>query len=92
MENFGIFEIMLLGGNMLGKYLKYMRTTRGFSQKALAEKLFIATSTLSHYEVGTRMMPFPIFLKVVELCDYDLKIIDCLSGKDITNSAVINEE
>ncbi len=74
---------------MLGSYIKYMRKSRYYTQRELAKKLFIAPCTLSHYENGTRMVPYNTFLLVLEICNYKIDIIDLKSGKNITNLELV---
>lgn len=69
---------------MLGEYIKYMRTARGYTQGDLCKRIFIATSTLSHYETGLRFVPYHIFVLVAKVCEYEVNIIDCVSNKKIT--------
>lgn len=72
--------------NMLGEYIKYMRTSRGYTQGELCKRIYIATSTLSHYETGLRLVPYHIFLLVAKVCEYEINVFDCLSGKEITEA------
>ncbi len=69
----------------LGEFVKYMRKSRGYTQVEMSKLLFIAPCTLSHYESSTRMMPFNTFKKAMDICNYNLKIIDCIKNKDITD-------
>ncbi len=69
---------------MLGEYLKYMRLSRGITQKELAKKLFIAPCTLSHYETGSRMVPYSLFEKCLKILNYKYTIIDCENEKEVT--------
>ncbi len=76
---------------MLGQYLKYMRTVRGINQKEFAKKLFIAPCTLSHYENGSRMVPYTILLLAAEVSNFELKIIDNENHKEITDIDIEKE-
>lgn len=69
---------------MLGEYLKYMRISRGITQKDLAKKLFIAPCTLSHYETGSRMVPYSLFEKCLKILNYKVTIVDCQNEKEVT--------
>ena len=73
---------------MLGEYIKYMRISRGMTQKALAKKLYIAPCTLSHYETGIRMVPFSLFEKCMDILDYQLHFIDCKIMTEITKHEI----
>ncbi len=58
---------------MFGHYLKYMRIKRGLNQAAMARKLFIAPCTLSHYETGSRLVPYTILLLAAEICNFKVQ-------------------
>jgi transcriptional regulator with XRE-family HTH domain len=73
---------------MLGEYIKYMRISRGITQKELAKKLYIAPCTLSHYETGIRMVPFSIFEKSLKIMDFKLSFIDCRTMNEIKQNDV----
>ena len=73
---------------MLGEYIKYMRLSRGLSQKELARQLYIATCTLSHYEVGTRMVPYSVFEKALKIMNFKQIIIDCRNSKELTKMEI----
>ena len=55
--------------------LKGIRKSRGYSQKELASMLGIADSTLAHYESGIRKITLEMFLKILNICNYEIKII-----------------
>lgn len=54
--------------------LKVIRKSMGLTQKELAQKLGIADSTLAHYETGIRKVTLEMFLKILEACNYEMKI------------------
>lgn len=54
--------------------LKNLRKSCGYTQKELANKLGIADSTLAHYETGIRKITLEMFLKILEVCHYKMKI------------------
>ncbi len=54
--------------------LKVIRKSMGLTQKELAQKLGIADSTLAHYETGIRKVTLEMFLKILEVCNYKIKI------------------
>lgn len=74
---------------MLGQYIKYMRISRGYTQSELCKRIFIATSTLSHYETGLRLVPYHIFLLVAKVCEFDVNIIDSINNKVITETELL---
>ena len=73
---------------MLGEYIRYMRISRGMTQKDLAKKLYIATCTLSHYETGIRMVPYPIFEKCMKILVYKITFIDCRAMTEIKKNDI----
>lgn len=60
-----------------------MRTSRGYTQSDLCTRIYIATSTLSHYETGLRLVPYHIFALVAKVCEYDINVIDSITGEKI---------
>lgn len=54
--------------------IKEIRKSRGLKQKELAEKLGIANCTLAHYESGIRKITLEMFLKIVDVCGYEIKL------------------
>ncbi len=54
--------------------LKEIRKKRGYTQKELAQKLGISDSTLAHYESGIRKITLEMFLRILDVCEYEIKI------------------
>lgn len=54
--------------------LKLIRKSKGYTQKELSKKLGISYSTLAHYETGIRKISLEMFLKILETCNYKMKI------------------
>lgn len=59
--------------------LKYLRTRENMSQAELAEKLGVAKSTISMYEVGRREPDFETLEAIADLFNVDMNF---LLGKD----------
>lgn len=59
--------------------LKYLRTRENLSQSELAEKLGVAKSTISMYEVGKREPDFETLEAIADLFNVDMNF---LLGKD----------
>lgn len=70
--------------------LKYFRMRENLSQSELAEKLGIAPSTISMYEVGKREPDFETEEKIADFFNTDL---NTLRGRDIESPAYyLNDE
>lgn len=54
--------------------LKQIRKSKGYTQKELSKKLGISYSTLAHYETGIRKISLEMFLKILDVCHYKMKI------------------
>ncbi len=54
--------------------LKEIRKSKGYTQKELASKLGISDSTLAHYETGIRRITLEMFLKILDVCEYEIKL------------------
>ncbi len=54
--------------------LKQIRKKCGYTQKELARKLGISNSTLAHYESGIRKITLEMYLKILKVCNYKMKI------------------
>ncbi len=54
--------------------LKEIRKSRGFSQQELASKLGITQQQYSRYETNTNKIPLETFLKIVNICQLELKL------------------
>ncbi len=56
--------------------LKELRKSVGLTQKELASKLGIADCTLAHYESGLRKITLEMFLKIVDICNLEIHLIE----------------
>lgn len=54
--------------------IKEIRKACGYTQKELARKLGISNSTLAHYESGIRKITLEMYLKILKVCNYKIKI------------------
>ncbi len=54
--------------------LKQIRKRKGYTQKELASKLGISDSTLAHYETGIRRISLEMFLKILDVCHFEIEI------------------
>ena len=55
--------------------LKEIRKSCGFTQVELSKKLGITQQQYSRYEVGTNKITLEMFLKIVDICNLEVKII-----------------
>ncbi len=60
--------------------IRDLREDNDYTQQYVADKLFINRRTYSNYELGVRMMPYDVLIKLAELyctsTDYLLGITD----------------
>lgn len=68
----------------LGQRIKELRKIKGFSQEQFAEKIDIATNTLSSIETGNAFMTAPTLEKIVEVLQVSPK--DLFSFNDDVNN------
>ena len=54
--------------------LKEIRKKSGFTQEKLAKELGIADCTLAHYESGIRKISLEMFLKLLYVCNLEMRI------------------
>lgn len=69
---------------MISKIIKYMRKASGLKQEELAQRLHIAPSTLSGYEIEHSRPRFEVVERIADACDFDIVFIDRNSGEAIT--------
>lgn len=73
---------------MIGKIIRYMRVSGGYSQKELAKKLNIATTTLSGYETEYSNPNYKVVQDIAQACDFDITFTDKSNGKVISDKDV----
>lgn len=56
---------------IIGKNIRDLRQNKQFTQKELADKLGVCTSTIGNYERGIRKVPEPILSKISDLFNVD---------------------
>ncbi len=62
-----------------GENLKCARETKGLTQQALAQQLYVTRQTVSRWETGTRYPDLYMAKRMAELLD---TTVDALLGKD----------
>lgn len=55
--------------------LKQIRKSCGYTQAELAKKLDIPQQQYSRYETGVNKIPLEMFLKIIDVCGYDIKLL-----------------
>lgn len=65
---------------MIQKILKNARVRKNLSQEELGEKLSLARNTISSYERGNSQPDFETIVKILDICDYEIKILDRYSN------------
>lgn len=73
---------------MLGKLLKIIRVNKGLKQSELAEKLNIATTTLSGYETNYSNPKFEMIEEFANSCDYDIIFRNRKTKEELTTSSI----
>lgn len=61
--------------------LKEIRKSVGFNQTDLAKKLGIPQQQYSRYETSINKINLDMFLKIVDACGYDIKLIKRVAKK-----------
>ena len=69
--------------NMIGKRIKQMRVSAGFSQAELSKNLGIAQTTLSGYETNLSMPNYDMVEKIATLCEFEIVFLDKNSEETI---------
>ncbi|MDL2218225.1 helix-turn-helix domain-containing protein, partial [Christensenellaceae bacterium OttesenSCG-928-M15] len=63
--------------------IKHMREEAGLSQKQLADKLEVARTTISGYELGRNIPNFNTVKAIAKICDFEIIF------KDTNNEEII---
>ena len=54
--------------------LKEIRKSCGLTQEVLAKKIGVPQQQYSRYEVGTNKITLELFLKIIKVCNLEIKI------------------
>ncbi len=82
---------------MIGRIIKYIRTTKGLTQTNLSKSLNIGRSTLSDYEREKTDINFETLEKLAEACDFEIifrnvKTKEEISSKNINRKDIKYEQ
>lgn len=64
--------VINMQNNVVGTIIRNMRKRNDFTQETLAKLLFLDKSTISAYELGKIMPPTDVFLRICEVCKFEL--------------------
>ncbi len=75
-----------------GKQIKVYREMRGYTQEQLAEKVNVATTTISAWETGKFFLEYPSILKLCDALEITVEDLFCFASESsLKNNSVINE-
>ncbi|NLM63233.1 MAG: helix-turn-helix transcriptional regulator [Mollicutes bacterium] len=83
---------MNIDKSMIGKILRKMRLDNNFSQRELAEKLFVTQTTLSDWERAYRQPTFDSIAKIAYYCDYTISFTNNKTGEVITTENIVRKD
>ena len=69
--------------------LKRLRTKKGLSHQALADKLFVARSTVVRWESGSRLPDAVMIARLSEVLDADVNLLICATAESNESPNVI---
>lgn len=76
---------------MIGTILRNIRKMRGLTQTQVGNKLHLVENTISNYETEHSNPNFETIYKFINVCDFDIQIIDKKNNK-IYNIKEISKE
>jgi len=75
---------------MIGKIIRFMRLKSGYKQEELAGLVGVKQNSFSDYERGSSTPSFETVVRIADVCDFEIVIIDKNSGEKITPDNLIN--
>lgn len=81
-------EMYDLDKEQFGKFLANLRKEKGFTQKELAEKLFVSDKTISKWECGNGMPDISVLVPLSELLN--ISVTELLSCRKYTENEVLD--
>ena len=61
---------------MVGRILRSIRRKKNLKQNDIADKLHVATNTISNYETEASNISFETAVKYIHECNFDIQLID----------------
>ncbi len=77
---------------MINKIISTMRKNAKLTQKELAKKCNIATTTLSGYEINHREPNFETIEKIANMCNYEILFKNKENGDILTTKNISRKE
>ena len=86
-------ELGLMKNQFFSDTLKKLRTKKGLSHQALADKLFVARSTVVRWESGTRLPDAVMITRLSEVLDADVNLLisAAADGNDAPNVILVDD-
>lgn len=77
---------------MISKIITYLRKSKHYKQKDLAQKCNIAISTISGYETNYSQPTFEMIEKIANECGYEIIFRNLETGEEITSTNIKRKE
>lgn len=77
---------------MISKIITYLRKSKKYKQKELANKCNIAISTISGYETNYSQPTFEMIEKIANICDYEIIFRNIKTGEEISSKNIDRKE
>lgn len=77
---------------MIGKMLRFMRSSQHFKQSELAKKLNIAQTTLSGYETHYSNPDFEMIERIADLCGFEIIFRNKNTNEDLKLSDIMRKD
>lgn len=77
---------------MISKIITYLRKSKKYKQKDLADKCNIAISTISGYETNYSQPTFEMIEKIANICDYEIIFRNVKTGEEISSKNIDRKE
>lgn len=82
-----------MGNANIGNILKNMRNINTkYTQKDMGKKLSLYDTTISSYERGNSQPDFQTILNYAEICNFEIKIINKITGEQVSIEELSKEQ